>query len=378
MIVAGVMSGTSLDGIDAVAVDFADDGGMRVVGQTSLPMPSALRSELLALALGTDHEIERMGDASVALAHLYAWTLQDLQQRLSEPIAAAGVHGQTIRHRPERGFTLQLNHPALVAELSGIDIIADFRSRDVAAGGEGAPLVPAFHAACFRSAECSTAVLNIGGIANFTLIPQDFAADVLGFDCGPGNMLLDHWMQTAQGLPYDSDGSYARSGSIDQALLALMLTDPYFDRPIPKSTGREYFSPSWLDEKLHASGEFHRAADMPDERRRSIAAVLTELTARSAVDALIRWLPDVQRLYLCGGGALNSFLCERIRIALDAAGSHCVALCSTAACGIDPMAVEGAAFAWLAHQWFLKQPGNLPAATHAAGPRRLGCLYPAS
>lgn len=298
MIVAGVMSGTSLDGIDAVAVDFADDGGMRVVGQASLPMPSVLRSELLALALGTDHEIERMGDASVALAHLYAWTLQDLQQRLSEPIAAAGVHGQTIRHRPERGFTLQLNHPALVAELSGIDIIADFRSRDVAAGGEGAPLVPAFHAACFRSAKCSTAVLNIGGIANFTLIPQDFAADVLGFDCGPGNMLLDHWMQTAQGLPYDSDGSYARSGSIDQALLALMLTDPYFDRPIPKSTGREYFSPSWLDEKLHASGEFRRAADMPDERRRSIAATLTELTARSAVDALIRWLPDVQRLYL--------------------------------------------------------------------------------
>ena len=156
MIVAGVMSGTSLDGIDAVAVDFADDGGMRVVGQASLPMPSVLRSELLALALGTDHEIERMGDASVALAHLYAWTLQDLQQRLSEPIAAAGVHGQTIRHRPERGFTLQLNHPALVAELSGIDIIADFRSRDVAAGGEGAPLVPAFHAACFRSAKCST------------------------------------------------------------------------------------------------------------------------------------------------------------------------------------------------------------------------------
>lgn len=322
MIVAGVMSGTSLDGIDAVAVNFSDDGSMRVVGQTSLPMPSALRSELLALALGTDHEIERMGDASVALAHLYAWTLQDLQQRLGQPIAAAGVHGQTIRHRPERGFTLQLNHPALVAELSGIDIIADFRSRDVAAGGEGAPLVPAFHAACFRSAKCSTAVLNIGGIANFTLIPQDFAADVLGFDCGPGNMLLDHWMQTAQGLPYDSDGSYARSGSIDQALLALMLTDPYFDRPIPKSTGREYFPPSWLDEKLHASGEFRRAADMPDERRRSIAATLTELTARSAVDALIRWLPDVQRLYLCGGGALNSFLCERIRIALDAAGSH--------------------------------------------------------
>ena len=191
-------------------------------------------------------------------------------------------------------------------------------------------------------------------------------------------MLLDHWMQTAQGLPYDSDGSYARSGSIDQALLALMLTDPYFDRPIPKSTGREYFSPSWLDEKLHASGEFRRAADMPDERRRSIAATLTELTARSAVDALIRWLPDVQRLYLCGGGALNSFLCERIRIALDAAGAHTVALCSTAACGIDPMAVEGAAFAWLAHQWFLRQPGNLPTATHAAGPRRLGCLYPAS
>ena len=162
---------------------------------------------------------------------------------------------------------------------------------------------------------------------------------------------------------------------VQQKMEALGL---YFDRPIPKSTGREYFSPSWLDEKLHASGEFRCAADMPDERRRSIAAVLTELTARSAVDALIRWLPDVQRLYLCGGGALNSFLCERIRIALDAAGAHTVALCSTAACGIDPMAVEGAAFAWLAHQWFLRQPGNLPAATHAAGPRRLGCLYPAS
>ena len=383
MIIAGVMSGTSLDGVDAVAVDFPDFpesfAGMQVIEQASLDMPNDLKRELLALAVGTDNEIERMGDASVQLARLYAEAILALQNRIGRPIAAAGVHGQTIRHRPERGFTLQLNHPALVAELSGIDIIADFRSRDVAAGGEGAPLVPAFHASVFRAPGEDAAVLNVGGIANFTLIPADESKPVLGFDCGPGNMLLDNWMQRAEGRAYDADGAWARGGRVLEDLLAAMLADPYFERSIPKSTGRELFSPAWIDRHLRSAG-IAGADDpqsMPEALRRDVAATLTELTARSAVDALMRWMPKAQRLHVCGGGALNGFLMERFQAALDKAGADVKTFGTTALCGIDPMAVEGAAFAWLAEEWLRDAPGNLPAVTRAQGLRRLGCLYPA-
>lgn len=371
MITIGVMSGTSLDGADAVAVDFRDDGTIACLGSAGVPMPPELGAELLALAVGTDNEIERMGDASVALAKLYARAVDELLAAAGlrrADVAALGVHGQTVRHRPERGFTLQLNHPALVAELTGIDVVADLRSRDVAAGGEGAPLVPAFHAAVF-SGDRPTAVLNVGGIANFTLLPaaDDAAGTVLGFDCGPGNMLLDHWMRTARGLPYDAEGAFARSGAVDEALLEAMLAGPYFARPIPKSTGRELFSPAWL--AAHLGGVSRDPRD--------VAATLTELTARSAAEALMRWAPETETLLICGGGALNPFLRERLAAALRALGSRIGRVDDTSARGLDPMAVEGAAFAWLAHAFLTRRPGNLPAVTRAAGPRILGALYPA-
>lgn len=375
----GVMSGTSLDGADAVAVRFERSTvralRMTRLGHAFLPMPDALRSELLSLALGRGaDEIERMGTASVALANLYAEVVEKL---LSEngidrgTIAAIGVHGQTIRHRPEKGFTLQLNHPALVAERCGIDVVADFRSRDVAAGGEGAPLVPAFHAQAFAGDE-PTAVLNIGGIANVTILPPaahiaEGRAAVLGFDTGPGNMLLDAFMQTRFGQACDRDGALARTGHTIDALLERCLKAPYFALAAPKSTGRELFGIDWLEAQLEGFAECAPA---------DIAATITRLTARSAAEALARYAPETKRFIVAGGGSLNPTLMAMLEEELKCRTAvECVA--DTRICGIDPMEVEGAAFAWLAQAFLAREPGNLPAVTRAAGPRILGALYPA-
>lgn len=374
MITIGVMSGTSLDGADAVIASFREDekAPMATLGRAYLPMPGELREELKALALGTTNEIERAGDASVALADLYAAVIEKVLQASGirrEEVAAIGLHGQTIRHRPERGFTLQLNHPARVAELTGIDVVADFRSRDVAAGGEGAPLVPAFHAGIFRGTS-PAAALNIGGIANLTLIPPEGSeAPVLGFDTGPGNMLLDAWMEKCTGFAYDAEGAFSAGGSVIPELLSRFMSDPYFARPAPKSTGRERFSPAWLQERLAAAGE--TKADPRD-----VAATLTELTAKTIAEALAGTEPEARELYVCGGGALNPFLMKRLAAAVCEAMPGCAVLSSKAR-GLDPMEVEGAAFAWLARAFLLRLPGNLPAVTRAKGPRILGALYPA-
>lgn len=374
MITIGVMSGTSLDGADAVIASFPEDekAPMATLGRAYLPMPGELREELKALALGTTNEIERAGDASVALADLYAAVIEKALQEAGigrEVVAAVGLHGQTIRHRPERGFTLQLNHPARVAELTGIDVVADFRSRDVAAGGEGAPLVPAFHAGIFQG-KSPAAALNIGGIANLTLIPPEGShAPVLGFDTGPGNMLLDAWMEKSTGRAYDADGAFAASGAVIPELLSKFLCDPFFARPAPKSTGRERFSLAWLEERLALLPQGEAAPQ-------DVAATLTELTAETIADALAKTEPEARKLYVCGGGALNLFLMKRLGQALLKRMPGC-ALLSSEDRGLDPMEVEGAAFAWLARAFLLRRPGNLPAVTRAKGPRILGALYPA-
>ena len=376
MITLGVMSGTSLDGADAVALRFRESdragAAMETLGHVYVPMPAALRSELRALALGTTDEIERMGDASVALARLYAEAVGRLLAAVGlapGDVAAAGLHGQTIRHRPGRGFTLQLNHPALFVELTGIAAVADFRSRDVAAGGEGAPLVPAFHAEVFSEPR-PTAVLNVGGIANLTLLPGEAsAAPVRGFDTGPGNMLLDAWMEEKTGEPFDRGGAFAARGRVIAPLLARMLEEAYFALPAPKSTGRERFSPAWLHAALDAACDEGAAAE-------DVARTLTELTAESVARALEAEHPEAAALWVCGGGALNPFLMARLEACVRARLARLETVADTSARGLDPMVVEAAAFAWLARAHLLGLPGNLPAVTRARGPRILGALYP--
>ncbi|MBL8311328.1 MAG: anhydro-N-acetylmuramic acid kinase [Burkholderiales bacterium] len=361
----GLMSGTSVDGVDAVLADFS---GHRVasLGHAHLPFSSALRASLQALMQSGADEIERAGDASVALAQAYGEAVRALLAKTgltSKDVAAIGAHGQTIRHRPERGFTWQLNHPALLSELTGIAVVADFRSRDVAAGGQGAPLVPAFHAAVFQS-DAPRAVVNIGGIANVTLLPAtgspEAAQPVLGFDTGPGNTLLDAWCERHTGKPFDERGAWGATGRVDEALLARLLSEPYFAKPAPKSTGRERFNLAWFDAALAAHGVAEGASGRmlnPVD----VQATLVALTARSIANAV-----DGRAVFVCGGGVFNEPLFRAIP------GAR-----STADIGVDPMQVEALAFAWLARQCFNSEPGNLPAVTGARGPRVLGAVYPA-
>jgi len=358
-ITLGVMSGTSLDGVDAVAVDFAGNTS-RLLGHHAVAFDKALREELLALCTPGENEIERAMDASQHLASVYAQTILELLDNLNisrEKILAAGVHGQTVRHRPEKGWSLQLNAPALLAELTGIDIVADFRSRDLAAGGEGAPLVPAFHAALFRAA-LPRAIVNIGGIANVTLLPGrgDSHTPIRGFDCAPGNILMDAWCAKHCGTPYDLDGLWAEGGKIEPALLERLSSHPFFARPAPKSTGREDFNLAWL--------ESHCTGVNPQDVQRTLLA----LTARYVVQAC-EGFPE---LYLCGGGAKNKALFSEIA---RLAGEN-VSVASTTELGVDPMHVEAMAFAWLAQAFFKREPGNLCDVTRASGVRTLGALYP--
>jgi anhydro-N-acetylmuramic acid kinase len=354
----GLMSGTSADGVDAVVADFSD-GTVSMLGHVHLPFGSALRSQLQVLMASGPDEIEHAGDASVALAKVYAGACAALLARTglkAADVAAIGAHGQTVRHRPDRGFTLQINQPALLAELTGIPVVADFRSRDVAAGGQGAPLVPAFHAAVFRGSR-PRAVVNIGGIANVTLLPAAGSPEpVRGFDTGPGNTLLDTWCQRHTGKSFDEGGAWGLSGRVDATLLARMLDEPYFAKAAPKSTGRELFNSVWLDALLSVSGQGLAAPD--------VQATLAALTARTIGDALSQ--ADIADCFVCGGGVFNAQLMRALPHAQ-----------STAVLGVDPMHVEALAFAWLARQCFASLPGNVPEVTGAKGPRILGAVYPA-
>ncbi len=361
------MSGTSLDGVDGVLVDFSSPQP-HVLAHHAMPFTPALKQELLALNTPSDNELHRAALAANGLVRVYAQTVQALltntQTKVHE-VCAIGAHGQTVRHQPGAfdgtGYTLQLNNPALLAELTGIDVVADFRSRDVAAGGQGAPLVPVFHQGIFGQANRTVGVLNIGGIANLSVLHAN--GDVLGFDCGPGNALLDHWCQAHTGYAFDNDGAWGASGTVIEPLLQTMLAEPFLHQAPPKSTGRDLFHPTWLAH--HLSGYAHaNAAD--------VQATLTEFTARACVNDVLRHAAQASELIVCGGGALNGLLMQRLQ-----AGLPQVRVLSSAECGMPPLQVEAAAFAWLARQTVLGLPGNLPKVTGAKGARILGGIFKA-
>lgn len=360
----GLMSGTSVDAVDAVLVRFSPE--LELLAANSTPIPPALKQQILTLAGGRNESIDRLCSLDVTLADLFADsvnTLLDTQGVARSDVAAIGSHGQTIRHRPERGFTLQLGDPSRIVERTGIKTIADFRRRDVAAGGQGAPLVPAFHQSLFRSTDKDRVIINIGGMANLTSLPVNAQKPVLGFDTGPGNVLMDEWIYRHKGLAYDADGQWAASGEVVTPLLEQLLAEPFFSQPAPKSTGRELFSLQWMNQHL---------LDFPEAQPEDVQATLSELTARSISDAVMSLGLETPELYICGGGAHNRDLLQRIR---TLAGKSSVG--STDTLGLNPDWVEAVAFAWLAWRADTGLSGNLPAVTGASGERILGAIYPA-
>lgn len=362
----GVLSGTSVDAVDAALVRFA--AGIELVATRTLPYPPALRAELLALAVPGDGEIDRLGAADVAVGRHFARAVNELVAAAGiarERVAAVGSHGQTVRHRPGAAvpFTLQVGDPNVIAAETGLVVAADFRRKDVALGGQGAPLVPAFHAAVFRRPEEDRAIVNIGGIANVTILPADPSAAVRGFDTGPGNTLLDAWARRHLGTPLDRDGAFAAAGRAHAGLLDALLADPFFAQRPPKSTGPEHFSLAWLDDRLGALGADLAPAD--------VQATLVALTARSIAEALEAALePGRGRVCICGGGARNPVLRQALQAALPA---HPVG--TTADAGVDPAWVEAMAFAWLARQRLRGEPGNCVAVTGAGRAAVLGGLW---
>ena len=370
----GLMSGTSLDGVDGVLADFADPvHPSMVLASASRPFPQALRAELLALNTPGDNELHRAALSANALVRVYAQVVADLlasSQLQASDVTAIGAHGQTVRHRPQEfdgtGYTLQLNQPALLAELCGIDVVADFRSRDVAAGGQGAPLVPPFHRAVFGHPSQARAVLNIGGISNITVLPEaqtSANAPLIGFDCGPGNALIDAWCQLHNGAAFDDRGHWGATGAVHAGLLEALQDDAFFARPPPKSTGRDLFNMPWLRQRLQG---FEGLA------AQDVQATLTELTAWACVRAL-QWAPQrCEMVLVCGGGAHNDALLQRLQAALGT-----TPVCSSAALGVAPTDLEALAFAWLAQQTVLRKRASVPSVTGAQGARILGAVYPA-
>ena len=354
----GLMSGTSLDGVDAVLADL-DSGKARIAGHLHRPFAADLRAELLALNRSGSDELRRSALAANELARAYAASVRALLENHPEvgAIIAIGCHGQTVRHQPAEGYTMQLVNGALLAELTGIDVVCDFRSRDIAAGGQGAPLVPAFHHAVFASRDVHRVIVNIGGIANFTSLPPD--GTITGFDCGPGNVLLDAWTQRHLNQPFDRDGVWARSGRVIPELLARLLADEYFRRLPPKSAGRETFNLDWLTRQLAGS-----------EKPADVQATLLALTVQGIADATTKFCPGVREVYLCGGGARNAAFVELLS---QPPAPRQIAVTDTL--GIDAEYVEALAFAWLARQALNRQTSNLPAVTGARGARILGALY---
>jgi anhydro-N-acetylmuramic acid kinase len=362
----GLMSGTSMDGVDGVIADFSS--GVRVLRHASAPFSDALRAELMALNTSGPDELHRGWLAGNSLMRVYADVVAELLQSsgiAASAIAAIGAHGQTVRHRPQQfdgtGYTIQLAQPALLAELAGIRVVADFRSRDVAAGGQGAPLAPFFHQAVFARAGATVGVLNIGGISNITVLRSKDTTQ--GFDCGPGNALLDAWCKEHTGQPYDDAGRWAASGRVLTDLLASLLAEPYFQQPPPKSTGRDLFNRPWLDARLQP---FSGAAPA------DVQATLTELTARACAGDVQRHAAGLKDLIVCGGGALNGHLMRRLQALLPSAR-----VISSDQAGLPPLQVEAAAFAWLAMKCVRGEPLELQSTTGARGARVLGGIYPA-
>jgi len=356
----GLMSGTSLDGIDAVLVDFSRDAP-QLLGHSHRPFDAALRAALFALNAPGHDELDRASSLGNKLARRYADSVSEVLAQAAmdrSAVRAIGCHGQTVRHRPERGYSVQIGNAALLAELTGIAVVTDFRSRDLAAGGQGAPLVPSFHAMMFTSERENRAVLNLGGIANLTWLPR--AGAVQGFDSGPGNCLLDLWAARHLGRAFDDGGRWAKKGKVNAALLAQLMQEPFFSMPPPKSTGRDLFSAGWLDARL-----------IPESDARDVQATLLELTARSVAEACARHCIGLERLVVCGGGSRNAALLERLGELLSP-----VPIETSERHGIDACLVEACAFAWLAKQAIENRPAGLPSVTGARGARVLGAIYP--
>ena len=357
----GVMSGTSLDGLDIALIEQGQH--TRLIATHYVPMPAALHAELLALCSSGPDELARAALAEQRWVELAAQGIKALlaeQQLQPSDVRAIGSHGQTIRHEPARGFSIQIGNPALLAELTGISVISDFRRRDIAAGGQGAPLVPAFHEALFATDQ-RCAVLNVGGFSNLSLLQPE--RPVHGFDCGPGNVLLDAWIQLQRGERFDRDGAWAASGEVIPELLHALLGDPFFQTRGPKSTGRELFSLEWLQQHL---------AQLPPYAPADVQATLLEMTAQSIIDSLTAAQQNTEILLVCGGGAHNGALMRRLQSLLPSA--H---VSSTVAQGVPPDWVEAMAFAWLAHCCLEQIPANRPSVTGARGLRALGAIYPA-
>ena len=394
------MSGTSLDGVDGVLLQWQskpeqesgksgngnlgqgqspalliNTPSLQVLQHVFQPFDAEFRAELLSLNTPGNNELHRAALAGNRLARSYAQVVHALLNASGlqvHDIAALGAHGQTVRHRPLEfdadpstgqgavGYTLQLNNPALLAELTGIDVVAEFRTRDLAAGGQGAPLVPAFHAEVFGNPQHTVAVVNIGGISNISILRNTAQHSITGFDCGPGNALMDHWVHLHQGTDYDANGAWAAQGQVIPSMLQSLLAEAYLHQTPPKSTGRDLFNPTWLQPHLRAD---YKAVD--------VQATLCEFTALAIAQDLKRHAPDANQLWVCGGGALNAHLMSRLQ--WHATG---VQVASTALHGLPPLQVEAAAFAWLAAKTMKRETGSLESVTGARGARVLGAIYP--
>jgi len=371
----GSITGTSVDGLDIALLDLTD--GIELLAASTTEFPESLRATLLALGQPGQDNLDEIGAVDAMLGSFTGNAILNFLERLAIPpdqITAIGSHGQTIRHRPDLAhpFTWQIGDPNRIAELTGITTVADFRRRDMAAGGQGAPLVPAFHEALFRTSEESRVLLNVGGISNITWLPADPTISVTGFDTGPGNGLLDAWHARHNDAPYDADGAWARTGQTVPALLSKLMADPYLDRAPPKSTGREVFNLAWLEQQ----------ADLNERVPEDVQRTLLEFTAASVVDAMRRWAQPADRLVVCGGGRHNGFLMERLAVLagvpVQALGSEMLAneASGSESMAFDGDALEAAAFAWLAARRLDHLPGNAAAVTGASGPRVLGAVYP--
>lgn len=372
MYFVGLMSGTSMDGVDAVLADLANSQPT-VVAAHHQAMPATLRHCLMRIAHGEPLPIASYAEADVLVGRMFAQSALELLDRahlMPSDIRAIGSHGQTIFHGPGGATptTLQIGDPNVIAELTGITTVADFRRRDMAAGGQGAPLVPAFHHAVFHDPAQDRAVLNLGGMANITWLPRESAMPVTGFDTGPGNVLMDVWTQEVMQTPFDPEGTWAASGRVQPKLLASMSKDAYFDLPPPKSTGREYFHRAWLQRHLDAA----QLGDITPELAADVQATLCELTALTVTQALQRWTRDLKELIVCGGGTRNRQLMQRLQ---SLAGIRAF---SSDELGVNPLHVEALAFAWLAKRTLESRSGNLPSVTGAKHPVILGGIYQGS
>jgi anhydro-N-acetylmuramic acid kinase len=370
----GLMSGTSLDGVDGVLAQIHPQGQLLVQAHAFTAFDGPFKAELMALNQSGPNELHRSALAGNQIARHYAQVVQDLlvtSGLQAQDIAAIGAHGQTVRHRPLEfdgdtslqrapvGYTLQLINPSLLAELTGIDVVADFRNRDLAAGGQGAPLVPAFHQGVFGRQGSCVAVLNIGGISNLSVLHPD--GSVLGWDCGPGNALMDFWCSTHTGQAFDHNGAWSATGQVTPDLLATLMAEAFLQRTPPKSTGRDLFNPAWLQARLPAE-------TLPAQ---DVQATLTEFTALACAHDVQRHAPQAQELIVCGGGALNGQLMQRLALHLPG-----VQVVGSELRGLPPLQVEAAAFAWLAAKTVRRETSSLPSVTGAQGARILGAIYP--